>query len=262
MRLVTIFAWQKPSTKEASVQIFRIDEDDRNQFARVPEIAMDLTFGRSGSNFYLVMSCSMAVLLDETTFTVPEASFFTSAETAGLSPDVRTRDFMPWFNDLPALSDVRTATPLQAWSSFMGAVGPVTPISRLPSPPPAPPSIYGHLPFKAKTLPGTVFYRWEAYPTSRRIDLAAKTIAKDTYAAPASEVPFAPTGFAAVARFALPSLMPACYRYELQPVSNTDIECGASVPLYGQSGGGVEVKFVAQASNRGAIANPVVLPAL
>jgi hypothetical protein len=56
--------------------------------------------------------------------------------------------------------------------------------------------------------------------------------------------------------------LPACYRYELQPDANTDIECGASVPLYGQSGGGVEVKFVKQTNNRCAIANPVVVPAL
>lgn len=255
-------SWQEPSKKGPSVQIFRINEDNQKQFAGVPEIAMDLNFGRSGSIFYLVVSCSMAVVLDDTTFTVPAASFFTAEETAVPSPDARTRDFMQWFNGLPALDDIDTATPLQAWSAFMGAIGPVTPIGTLPYPPPAPPSIFGHLPFKAKTLADTVIYRWEAYPTSRRIDLVAKTIAKDTYAAPASEVPFAPTGFAAVARFALPSLMPACYRYELQPDPNTDIECGASVPLYGQSGGGVEVKFVAQTNNRGAIANPVVLPAL
>ena len=104
-----------------------------------------------------------------------------------------------------------------------------------------------------------MIYRWEAYPTSRRINIAAKTIAQDTYAAPASD---APTGFAAVARFALPNLMPACYRYELQPDLNTDIDCGASVPLYGQSGGGAEIKFVKQTNNRCAIANPVLLPAL
>ena len=223
---------------------------------------MDLNFGRSGSNFYLVVSCSMAVLLNETTFAEPEDTLFLPAATERLSPDVRTRNFMEWFNDLPSLRNVTTATPLQAWVPFLGAVGPVTPIGPLPYPPPPPSVIYGHLPFKAKTLADTVIYRWEAYPTSKRIDLVAKTIAKDTYAAPASEVPFAPTGFAAVARFALPNLMPACYRYELQPDANTDIECGASVPLYGQSGGGVEVKFVKQTNNRCAIANPVVLPAL
>lgn len=186
--------------------------------------------------------------LNEATFMEPEDTFFL--------PGVK------WFNALPSIANVTTATPLQAWVPFMGAIGPVTPIGALPSPPPPPPSVYGHLPFKAKTLADTVIYRWEAYPTSRRINIAAKTIAKDTYAAPASEVPFAPTGFAAVARFALPNLMPACYHYELQPDANTDIECGASVPLYGQSGGGVEVKFVKQRNNRCAIANPVLLSAL
>jgi len=65
-----------------------------------------------------------------------------------------------------------------------------------------------------------------------------------------------------VARFALPSLMPACYRYELQPVTGTVIECGAAVPLYGQSGGGVEVKFTSLTKNRCPIADPIVLPAL
>lgn len=102
------------------------------------------------------------------------------------------------------------------------------------------------------------------YPTSRKIDRSVNppTIAQDTYAAPASEAPFAVTGFAAVARFALPNLMPACFRYELQPVAGTLIECGASVPLYGQSGGGVEVKFTNLTNNRCAIADPIILPAL
>jgi hypothetical protein len=55
--------------------------------------------------------------------------------------------------------------------------------------------------------------------------------------------------------------MPACYRYELQPDTKTDIDCGASVPLYRQSGGGVAIKFAKQTNNRCAIAHPVLLPA-
>ena len=39
-------------------------------------------------------------------------------------------------------------------------------------------------------------------------------------------------------------------------------ECGASVPLYGQSGGGVEVRFPTKATNRGPIPNPIVLPVM
>jgi hypothetical protein len=62
--------------------------------------------------------------------------------------------------------------------------------------------------------------------------------------APASEAPFALTGFTVVARFALPNLMPACFRYELQPDAGTPVECGAAVPLYGLSGGGVPAREV------------------
>jgi hypothetical protein len=126
--------------------------------------------------------------------------------------------------------------------------------------PPRPASIYGHLPFATKTDKQSVIYRWEAFPTSRRIKQTPSggTIAANTYAAPASEMAFAPTGFSAVARFALPNLLPACFRWELQPVP-CSLECGASVPLYGQSGGGVEVKFTAPTTNRGPIANPVLL---
>ena len=153
---------------------------------------------------------------------------------------------------------------MQAWASFWGAYSPVAAIIPLPPPPSRPPSIYGHLPFATTTFPETVIYRWEAFPTSRKINRSVNppTIAKDTYAAPASETPFAPTGFAAVARFALPNLMPACFRWELQPVAGTHLECGASVPLYGQSGGGVEVKFTSLTNNRCPIADPIVLPAL
>lgn len=248
------------------MEIFRINENEQSQFVRIPEVAMDLNFGQSTAKFYMVVSCRIAILLDENTFTESEDSYFRLPEGTNVPPEARTRDFMRWFDSLPLVPTIETATPQQAWESFAGAIGPVTPSGAfpVPPPPPRPPSIYGHLPFKATTLADTVIYRWEAYPISRRINIHANppNVAKDTYAAPALEVPFAQTGFAAVARFALPNLMPACYRYELQPLPGTPIECGAAVPLYGQSGGGVEVKFVAQTTNRGAIANPIVLPPL
>lgn len=249
------------------MRIFRINKDDQDQFAELPEVAMDMNFGQSGGNFYLVLTCAIAILLDENTFAEPEDSFFEQTRLMhGLSGKLRTVAVLSWFNQLSPLPSVTTATPQQAWSSFWGAMSPITPVGPLPPTPPRPPVVYGHLPFNATTLPETIIYRWEFYPTSRRINRttnpANPTIAQDTYAAPASEVPFAPTGLGAVARFALPSLLPACYRYELQPVASTPIECGAAVPLYGQSGGGVEVKFTKLTTNRCAIADPVILPAL
>lgn len=82
----------------------------------------------------------------------------------------------------------------------------------------------------------------------------------DIYAAPMSDLPLVPTGLSAVSRYALPSLLPARWRYELRPPAGTKMRYGASVPLYGQSGGGVEVMFPLPFNNVGHIADPVLLP--
>jgi len=170
------------------MQIFRINENEQEQFAEAPEIAMDLNFGQSDASFYLVVSCRMAITLDADTFAQPESKYLQQrGSRRAISAEERTDDFLQWFNALPPLPRIAPVTPAQAWQSFMGAMGPVSSIVPLPPPPPGPPSIYGHLPFKSTTVAETVIYRWEAYPTSRRIDRIKDppTIAKDTYAAPA-----------------------------------------------------------------------------
>lgn len=120
---------------------------------------------------------------------------------------------------------------------------------------------YGHLPFRSATTGQDVFYRYEILPWSTWVLQSAREISAGTFAAPASELPFVPTGFAAVGRYALPKLPPYRFRWELQPEAGKEIDVGASVPLYGQAGGGVEVKFRDPTKNRGPIANPVKLPA-
>jgi hypothetical protein len=250
------------------MDIFKIQ--DEKLFASVPEIAMDCHFATTSeqvfvpSDWYVVVGCRVAIRLNKDIFTEPHGGLL---EQPWLKPSVSSEErhdaFQTWLNALPPAPPLANVPSSQL---FWGGMGPVSPINPLPLPPaPArPPSIYGHLPFAAKTLPTTVIYRWESFPTSLRIDRKATppTIVQDTYAAPASEAPIAVTGFAAIARFALPTLLPACFRYELQPDSSTAIECGASVPLYGQAGGGVEVKFTALTNNRCAIADPIILPAL
>ena len=141
----------------------------------------------------------------------------------GMPSGERIAAFEYWLGRLNEAPTLTAATPLQAWLSFWSVFSPIT--SNIPLPPtlPRPSWIYGHLPFSTTTLPETIIYRWEAFPTSRRINRTANppTIAADTYASPASEIPFALTGFAALARFALPNLLPACFRWELQPVAGT-----------------------------------------
>jgi hypothetical protein len=248
------------------MQLLRLRDTDQQEFERVAEVAMDCHLAQSPrEDFYLVIGGRVAIMLNERTFTEPDNEFFRQSWLrGGVSQEERIGAFENWLGRLEPAPNLSVATPVQAWRSFWNAFSPVAPIVPLPPPPARPGSIYGHLPFSTTTYPEALIYRWEAFPTSRRIDRTTNppTIAADTYASPASEVPFAQTGFAAVARFALPNLMPACFRWELQPVADTRLECGASVPLYGQSGGGVEVKFVAKTNNRSPVADPVILPAL
>lgn len=53
----------------------------------------------------------------------------------------------------------------------------------------------------------------------------------------------APSGAAAVGRYALPHPLPANFLYTLVPPMATSMQFGAAPPSFGQSGGGVEVYF-------------------
>lgn len=146
-----------------------------------------------------------------------------------------------WMGRLPVEDSITPTSGPEALSVLqlihLGPIAPLPPRLWRPS------HVYGHLPFHGICSGKDVFYRFEPYPTSLRINPLTLDVAADTYAAPASERPFTPTGLSAVARFALPSLLPAIYVWELTPPHGTRLDYGASVPLYGQSGGGVEVMF-------------------
>lgn len=228
------------------MELYRIDRPE--VFDEAPEAGMDFHFatirGHEPRSLFIVIGSRVAFELTDN----PENPLLLDQKwrASGLPEERREDLFEQWLRSLRSDPGLRYIA------------GPLNP---LPPTPARPAYVYGHLPFGVMTASDTVIYRWEAFPFSRRIDQAAKSIAADTYAAPASEVPFVPTGFGAVARFALPNLMPACYRWELQPQAGL-IECGAAVPLYGQSGGGVEVKFPKRTQNRCAIADPVILPVM
>ena len=255
------------------MEIFRVTRPEN--FDEAPEAAVDTHFGILGDKVFIIVGGRVAIPSEESRSEPTDLNW--PWKQQGLTADQRNGAFEEWLSELrPAPDNVAPVSPsglgaeVMVWpSERAGFYADVTafivrPLAPLPRPPAAPSSIYGHLPFSTMTEPSTLIYRWEAFPTSRRIlrTRAGGEILPGTYAAPASEVPFAPTGFAAVARFALPNLMPAMYRWELQPVAGTFIECGASVPLYGQSGGGVEVRFPRRTHNRCPIADPAQLPAL
>jgi hypothetical protein len=138
----------------------------------------------------------------------------------------------------------------------------LNPPGYLPSAPWRPAYVYGHLPFTGITQAGDVFYRCEHWAMSRRVRHTTNDILAGTYGFPASELPFVPTGFAAVGRYALPDLPPACRRYEISPPPGYTLQCGACVPLYGQAGGGVEVMFPKTFPNAFPLPPPTSLPPL
>jgi|HubBroStandDraft_1064217.scaffolds.fasta_scaffold19920_2 hypothetical protein len=110
------------------MRIFRINKYDQEQFAELPEVAMDMNFGQAGGAFYLVLTCAIATLLDERTVAEPEDNIFRRTRLMqGISAEERTAALLSWVNELPPLQGATTATPAQAWSSFWGAVNPSLP---------------------------------------------------------------------------------------------------------------------------------------
>jgi len=240
--------------------LFRLSDPQVRRFREEPEAAMGLHIlaGANGELPSFVLGNAVLLTLDDASRNqIAELLQLNWLRRAQLSIGDREAGFERWLASLAAaeISEVSTIQREDLHLAFR-----LFPPGYLPPAPPMPKYVYGHVPLVGSTGPDDVFYRCEPWPKSRRIDQKKEIVEAGTFAWPATELPLVPSGFAAVGRYALPSLLPACFRWELQPQPGTMMDCGASVPLYGQSGGGVEVRFRRRTSNRGPIANPVVLP--
>lgn len=246
--------------------LYKLDGKTIDTFAAETEAGMGFHWGQDQQGQLYAVICGLVAI---------HIQAWRQAETGGPRPDWTAPGLAAEDAEAKFLAWLANRTPIRLAPAAPPPPGsPVTPTPAGPvaAPPAAATAPYGHLMFHAQTAADDVFYRWEAFPSSLRIKRGASpaapgSIAPGTFAAPASELPFMPTGFAAVARCALPNPFPACFRWELQPVAGTPILCGASVPLFGQSGGGVEVMFprgsaAANIATRGPIANPVRIPPL
>ena len=243
--------------------IRKLDDASVVQFSQAPEVFPGVQSGLlQGNKPCIVVGGLVAVVLDDG-LTQELSAFYREVWGPQVSDRLVSEAVVGRYN---AWLDPLTAVAVSPQTTTRGFVAAIALAASIPPPPPGrtnltpagphapsgPPAVYGHLPFETTTMAGEVFYRCEAWPTSMR--LLGSTIAKDTYASPESELDFLPTGFAAVARAALPSFFPACFRYKLTPQpkppdTTVDVFCGAVVPMYGQSGGGVEVMFKRDAQN-------------
>lgn len=93
-----------------------------------------------------------------------------------------------------------------------------------------------------KTKEKEVFKRFTAYENDHRITSDGKLL-PGTYATTEEDAKKAPTGKAAVARYALPNPKPASNVWTIKPWKDTLIQYGIVEPANNQPGGGVEVIF-------------------
>jgi len=241
--------------------VYKLDGDQTKSISEEPEVAMDIQIVQVEEQVAIVIGCRLAITLDEHL----EANFSRMREVMELtgipSGETYGQRLVAWTQSLDDCPPITVVPKHQALTALaLIHLGPRGVMLGMPA---RPSYIYGHLPHHGTCDGSDVFYRYEAYPTSIRIDRKANKITKrDTYAAPASEAPFTPTGLSAVGRFALPSLAPHCTRWELTPKNGTPVHYGASVPLYGQSGGGVEIMLPKPFDNAVPIPNPTILPIL
>ena len=103
------------------------------------------------------------------------------------------------------------------------------------------PYTHGAIPLVASfTLPiDTVFFRYVSSIPDHRY--SGGQLRAGTYLTSDLDTQHANTGFGAVGRFALPLPVPISHVIEYEIPAGTLIEVGTVSPLYGQSGGGVEI---------------------
>jgi hypothetical protein len=201
--------------------IYRLTDRSAAEFAGAPEIFAGVQLGTDGAKYYPVLGSQVAVELDNRTFANLEE--FYNATWGEVSSSGIIPRYQRWIGSLKEIELKPYFTSRSGLTSFIASALPPPPppppgrpdlTPRYPPPPSLPKNLYGHLPFKTTTRPDEHFYRFEPWPTSRKITTGASgSIAEETYASPSAELPFLNTGFAAVARNALPTFFPAVFRY-------------------------------------------------
>src|SRR3984885_5160178 len=176
----------------------RLTRENIDVMVEQPEIGMDIQIGRRSDGYTLVVGGRLSVRIDEGV--APQLARLN--EIMNRARPGSERYLQEWTATLSESSFIQPIDKDTALS-ILGFIhlGPLFPLA---PPPPVPASIYGHLPFHGLCSGNEVFYRYEHYPTSIRLDLATGEIKKrDTYAAPSLELDYVKSGLGAVARYAL-----------------------------------------------------------
>ncbi len=210
-----------------------------------------LALPESGPGFQIVEAVFHGI---KSTYIVWNAEFAINLKEAPISREDITGALLgSWINEQALSSITIIAAPSLHDFSLIGARVHSSVVSGYSAVSPPPSTLVKMV---TLTIPRK-FYRFSPFSNDRRIDPANGNFLPGTYCCPESEVPFVPSGFSAVGRFALPSALPASYRYEITSDSGINVLFGTVAPAYGQAGGGVEAHMPTGATNvTGVYVNP------
>ena len=120
--------------------------------------------------------------------------------------------------------------------------------------------LHGSPPFRGESRAGQQFVRFSRFYADRRITSRGGLL-PGTFATSKLDAQIVLTALTAVGHYALPSIAPPIYRFEIVPPPLTYLYYGTVSPAFGQSGGGTEIEFYRGVSD-GAVSGPLMLPYL
>lgn len=243
---------QRAASRHSHMTLWNLDQDAMAELLELPESGMGFQWvsaqALSSRRQFLVFNSSIAVDLGEVELRLGDDPATILSNGLKIIEAQRRDGPTTTMFSAPSLRDF---TLLRTRIHAASSAGPIAPRIMLTS----------SLVKKVTLSSLRAFHRYSAFNPDRRIDPVTGDLARGSYAVPESEVPFIPTGFAAVGRLALPVTAPASHVYVISAQAGTAVEFGTIAPAFGQAGGGVEAYFPSGAVNAPpAPASPKKLP--
>jgi hypothetical protein len=157
-----------------------------------PEVAMNIQIAKQEETYAVVVAGRIAIAYDEAIVAQLSRLNEVLGSSEGVADSYAER-LERWTEGLQTSQPI-TPIPVEEALVVLGFIhfGPRSPLPRTPW---RPSYVYGHLPFHGMASGNDIFHRYEAYPTSRRIDLKTNGVIKpDTYASPGLDAAYVNSG--------------------------------------------------------------------
>jgi hypothetical protein len=118
--------------------------------------------------------------------------------------------------------------------------------------------VHGSPAFVGSSRNGERFMRYSAFEKDRRLT-PSYGLLSGSFATSSRDAAHVSTALTVVGRFALPSIHPPRFCFEIVPPPLTDLYYGTVSPAFGQSGGGTEIEFWRGVAG-GSVSGPSLLP--